>query len=400
MTTYPWEKLHLKLEQISKICAVITAVCIPISTTATDVFLLITIILNLVAGGWQNKSNFIFHNRIAILLLVFFALFVVGITYSSAPTADILKEIKKYDKFLFCALLFPIFAEEKYREYTINGFIIGTLILLLATYLKAFGWIHTAGPDSVFKGHIEFSFLSSFAAYICLINFTDISTRHRWIWIVLFAANVYALFFLSISRSGYLTFVVLMLLFTIQVFRWKGLWITALLLGIALGIITVSSTIFTTRMREAITEVTTYHRNVETSLGERIDFYRNSLSLIKSHPVIGTGTGSFSHEYANIKPTPKVLTNNPHNEYINITIQFGIVGLAVLLLLFGSQIWESRKLPPRLKRLAQAIVIAIAFGSTANSWLLDSTEGHFFTLFSALTFAALPSQKRNGSPKF
>ena len=67
-----------------------------------------------------------------------------------------------------------------------------------------------------------------------------------------------------------------------------------------------------------------------------------------------------------------------------------MVGLLLLLALFGSQLWYSRFLPKEMKNMAQGIIIALMLGSLVNSLLSDTTEGHLYAYFIALTFATLP----------
>ena len=70
-----------------------------------------------------------------------------------------------------------------------------------------------------------------------------------------------------------------------------------------------------------------------------------------------------------------------------------MLGLVMLLLLFGIPIWYSRFLPEELQYIVRGTVLSIALGCLANSWLLDTTEGHFYAYFIVLAFAAFPRNK-------
>jgi O-antigen ligase len=194
---------------------------------------------------------------------------------------------------------------------------------------------------------------------------------------------------MATGRSGYVVFMALIALFCVQKMRLKGLLIASLSLVVLVGSALLFSGVFKARVNQAITEFKTYHATSQTSVGLRMGFVKNSLQLIKAHPIIGTGTGSFTTEYNQLNLPPELQIRNPHNEYLHIGVQFGIIGIVLLLTLFGMQLWFSRRLADPWQSIAQAVIVAIMVGSCANSWLLDMTAGHFYAYFIALTFASL-----------
>jgi O-antigen ligase len=114
--------------------------------------------------------------------------------------------------------------------------------------------------------------------------------------------------------------------------------------------------------------------------------------------VLGHGTGSFTRAYAEKTKGQQALpTRNPHNEYLLIMVQLGLVGLAVLLYLF----WTQWRLAPRLAtplewHLARGLVLAMAVGCLFNSWLLDHTEGLLYAWLTGLLLAGLNPVSREG----
>jgi len=396
-------RVSKNLEFVSKISAVCTAFVIPLSTSLTGIFFVLTTVLYYMAGGWREKFAFILQNRIAIYLLLFFGLFVVGIFYSTATFHDAIGMAGKYDKLLFAVLLMPLFRSVRCRNYALNAFLAAMMILLLFSYLKYFGVIKYGinyGPVEIFKGHIAFNFLMSFVGYLLLTKIIKSSGWQRLLLVTALILVFYNVFFMTMARSGYLVFMGLMALFFVQQLRWRGMLVSLLGLMIVCVGIALFSPVFKERAAAAISDVKEYNHDEVTSVGLRISFVKNSLQLIKKHPLFGTGTGSFQSEYANIKPAPVVKTHNPHNEYLHIGVQFGILGIILLLLNFGMQLWRSRALPLPMNYISQAVVFSIVIGSFANSWLLDTTQGHFYAYFIALTFASLPIMRKSGTRFF
>lgn len=63
---------------------------------------------------------------------------------------------------------------------------------------------------------------------------------------------------------------------------------------------------------------------------KRMDFYRATLSAIPDHPILGTGIGSWSRFYFGNDQR-----NYPHNLFLEIAFEQGLVGLAAFLALLG-----------------------------------------------------------------
>lgn len=384
-----------KLELISKICAIATALVLPLSTSLTDGLFVVTIVLYFLSGNLSEKISFISQNRVALFLLAFFALFIVGITYTTAPLNGVLLMMVKYDKVFFAALLLPLFREEVWRRYAINAFLFSISVALFFSYLKYFGIITYGahyGQVEIFRDHIPFSFFMSFAAYLIALRLTtEKITRHNWWLLIPLCLLIYNVFFMGMGRAGYFTFAGLLTLLFVQKIGWRGLSAAFVLVTLLFGSAYTFSNIFKDRINAAVFEAQTYQRDTLSSVGLRISFVKNSVDLIKAHPIFGSGTGSFRYEYAKIKPAPVILTHNPHNEYLHIGVQFGLLGIFMLLLLFGAQLRYSYLLADvSMRNIAQAVVVSVIIGNCANSWLLDTATGHFYAYFIAIAFASLP----------
>jgi O-antigen ligase len=82
-------------------------------------------------------------------------------------------------------------------------------------------------------------------------------------------------------------------------------------------------------------------------------------------------------------------TNNPHNEYLNILIQVGLLGLGVFLGFLYTLFKASLMLKSPSQWFAQGLVLAMAVGCLANSWIMDFTSGYFFVMLIAFCFGGL-----------
>jgi O-antigen ligase len=125
-----------------------------------------------------------------------------------------------------------------------------------------------------------------------------------------------------------------------------------------------------------------------SSIGLRLIFWKSSLSIFADYPLLGAGTGSFANEFlshANGYETLKA--DNPHNEYLLIACQLGIVGLGIFLWLLYSLFNESKRMSDMYGSALQGLVVAMAVGCLFNSFLRDHGEGHFFAIYAGMLFS-------------
>jgi O-antigen ligase len=121
------------------------------------------------------------------------------------------------------------------------------------------------------------------------------------------------------------------------------------------------------------------------------------LKLIRENPFIGTGTGSFEAVYSRwVSHTQMIPTDNPHNEYLMISVQFGIAGLLLLLGFFAIQ-WRHAGFfqEPVPRTMARGFVLLMLVACLTASPLQDSAEGWFFVFMSALLFTERSAPRKN-----
>jgi O-antigen ligase len=131
----------------------------------------------------------------------------------------------------------------------------------------------------------------------------------------------------------------------------------------------------------------------ETSTGQRLDFYYNSLKIIQEQPLLGVGTGGFPAAFAKqIQGTDALLTVNPHNEFLLITMQAGLAGLVLLLYLFYTHWRCAAQLGSALEQdAARGLLLMYVINCAFNSALYDHVDGLLFAYMTATFFAGYKS---------
>lgn len=390
-----------RCDLFSKQCAVLLGFFVPISTFATQVVLLLLIASWFLAGGLKEKGQFIVSHPVARITFLFFGVFVIGTLYSQASWADSLWMLEKVGKLLYIPFLLPIMQEKKWRRAGMLAFLSAMLLTLILSLLKVYAGLPIVinprfSGAAIFKDTIFTNLMMAFAGFMVghfLLNQTHFLKRVGLG--ILLAILVFYILFMGTGRSGYVVFSVLWLLWALQRSSLKGLGIGLLGLAILLGFAFFTSSIFHTRCLDVLADFDQHTAgNSHNSIGERLEFLSHTWQLSKERLWFGHGTGSFKEIYQNYSAMNHLtLTQNPHNEYMNTLFQLGLFGLTAFVGFFIFLFKWSFALPRSEKWFAQGIILAIATGCLANSWLMDFTSGYFFVMISAFCFSALNLKK-------
>ena len=102
--------------------------------------------------------------------------------------------------------------------------------------------------------------------------------------------------------------------------------------------------------------------------------------MIKKNPVFGIGTGAFEEglnlEIKDLAGPAATKTNDPHNQYLKIMVEQGLIGFVAFLgVIFSAFVARNASQPYRLVGLA--VLLSWCATSLANSHFSTFHEGHF-----------------------
>jgi O-antigen ligase len=200
--------------------------------------------------------------------------------------------------------------------------------------------------------------------------------------------------FITPGRSGY---VVVAVLAAALVWAWptarpmKRLAAAAAATLLALTVL-ASSPVVRDRVAQGIHEALTYRQAAEmTSIGLRVAFLRGTVEMIAERPVIGYGTGSFEAVYgAQVQGRPGMEglpTHDPHNQFLKIAAEHGLLGLAVFVALLVA-LFRQRGAPPPYRLLGLGVLAAWCATSLFNSHFSTFAEGRLIWLWVGACLAA------------
>jgi O-antigen ligase len=124
-------------------------------------------------------------------------------------------------------------------------------------------------------------------------------------------------------------------------------------------------------------------QNAPTSVGLRLEFWKKSLRFFLEAPILGHGTGSirglFQDAAADQSGAAAQVIGNPHNQALNVAVQWGTIGIVVLYAMWLQHLllFRGEGLAPWIGLI---VVVQNVFTSVFNSHIFDFHEGWMYVL--------------------
>ena len=375
------------------------AFALPLSTSGLSILALLILLVWLIEGGYREKLRVITSNPVAMALLLYLALFWVGLLWTE-DLASGLDVIKKYWKLM----LLPVFLTAvrlPLRRLYAGFFLAGMTVAMTMTSMAWLGRYFHYADDTMklftwvsHSRNIAYNPMLAFAIYLLWHEVAWGKVRGAWRWALAGLASLMMVnMFITEGRSGQLVFFFLLGLFILQLFKKKILY-AVLVMTVALPLIFVAgyqlSPIFHQRVASIYSDILQFRSDPNTSVGLRLLFWQNSMEIVKNDPWLGAGTGDFQSAYAEVnkRQSPQIrVTDNPHNQYILVLCQLGIAGLMALVAIFAAQIRRAFVQLDGWERVRLAFPLFFLIIMSTESYLIVSGTGFLFSLFSAVLYA-------------
>lgn len=402
------------MHQINKYLPALFIFVIPVSTALTNVVLGLLMLCWILENGsdrFRTWLRILRSNPVAQMGAAVFMMHVAGLFYTEGETEKIIESLSDGARFLFISMMMVYFESEETRPAFLYAFLSAMGLVLVLSCLLWLGILPDMIPVKgdaancvIFHDHIKQNIFMAFAAFAAglLARQPQINLICRAAWAIFSLTALCNVLFMVAGRTGHVVAAVLLMYYLLTWDRAKSL-VAGVLVLLLLGTfawIYPSNPLFK-RARIAMEEVKEWQvaapADITSSSGLRLEWMVNSLKLIRVNPFIGTGTGSFEAVYSRqVSQTQMLPTDNPHNEYLMISVQFGIAGLLLLLGFFAIQ-WRHAGFfhGPVPRTMARGFVLLMLVACLTASPLQDSAEGWFFVFMSALLFTESAAPRKN-----
>jgi O-antigen ligase len=333
---------------------------------------------------------------ISVLPIALFALALVGTLWSDASWAVRLNAVSPTGKFLVMPLLFYHFERSTRGEWVFVGFLASCVLLMAMSWLVVVD-PHlplvpdlSSGPEAqtgVFvKNYIdqsqEFALCAVALAYPVLVFWRTKRIRPVALLAAIGLSFTLNLVFIAVSRTALVTIPIMLVVFAVLHLRWRT---TVILFGAATVLAVLAWAASPQLQRTIESDYQLYKGGDPTSsIGLRLEYWQKSLRFFTEAPIVGHGSGSTRglFERAAIGPNALALReviDNPHNQTLNVAVQWGVVGIIVLYAMW----WLHFRLfrgDDLANWIGLLVVVQNVLSSLFNSHLFDFHEGWIYVL--------------------
>src|SRR6266446_1903065 len=378
-------------ERTADIFAVLIAAAHPWSTSLVGIFVVGW--LAVLAPTIELRSFLLTLRRpFCALPIMLFALAAVGTLWSEAPWSARLYAINPAAKLLVLPALIYHFHRSNRGAWVLMAFLGSCVLLLAMSWIVAFEPHLTIKPIAEYgvpvKNYIdqsqEFALCAVALVYLS-VKFLDQRKFLAGALLALLAMSfVINMAFVVVSRTALFTTPLMLIIFAFLHMKRRGIVVAICISVTLIGAVWFTSPALRERIGSIISQYDLYKQSNEaTSVGLRLEFWRKSLQFFSEAPLFGHGTGStrslFLQAAVGQTGAAGEVIGNPHNQTLNVAVQWGVLGTLVLysmwlvhLLIFrGSDLGSS---------IGLLVVIQNVMSSLFSSHLFDFHEGWMYVL--------------------
>lgn len=390
----PWARRNAAAwAKAADIAVVLLAVSLPWSTSLVAIFAVVWLLLLIPTIDRQDFFDTMKRPACAIPLLLF-VLAVVGTLWATDTLwASRLKGISPVAKLLAIPVLIYHFQRSERGLWVALGFLASCTALMLLSWLSfadpRFIFDQAKTPGVPVKNYIaqsqEFA-LCAFAAFGAAVYALKAERKaFAAVLVILGVCFLASMVFVASSRTVLVCIPVLFAAFAIMHFNRRGGLIVIVAVIAAGAIAWMSSPYLRERTSMVVAEYNAYHeRNAITSTGQRLEFWRKSIRFIQEAPFAGHGTGAtkalFERDAVGKTGVSAEIIGNPHNQTLNVAVQWGLIGFAVLYAMWFVHLKLFIGAAGLAGWVGLVAVIENVVSSLFNSHLFDFTEGWIYVL--------------------
>lgn len=391
--------------------AILTAASLPWSTSLAAIFnvaMLLCMVPFLDVGDFLQSLK----RPICALPIALFLLALVGTLWSEASWGARFYAVNPTTKLLVLPVLIYHFQRSSRGHLVFISFLVSCALLSVMSWLV---FLHPTlslkPPDEpnsrgIFvKNYIDQSQEFTLCAVALAFPIVKLLQQNR-IWLAALLAAVALSFFVNmafvvISRTALVTIPIMLAVFGLLHLKWRSvLIIFAALAALAALTWQTSSTLHNTIETFSVQYELYKDKGIPTSIGLRLEFWRKSLAFFAEAPLVGHGTGSTRGLFEQAATGgPNQASNevigNPHNQTLNVAVQWGVVGIIILYAM-----WAVHLLLFRGDALASwiglLVVVQNVFTSLFNSHLFDFHEGWMYVIGVGVAGGMVLNSHQNG----
>ena len=395
-----WSALRdpaLRLRNVDRL-AMLIAILLPWSTTGVGIAAALWLIAFVPTveprALWRSLAR-----PASALPIGFVALALIGMLWSDASWHDRSHQLGQISKFFLLPLLIYHFQRSSRGVWVFIAFLASCTLLALASCIAFLDpnlsakLYFSRGPYLPIKGVFvknyidqgqELSLCAVALAYPVVTLLQEKRVKLALLLAAIALGLVANMMFVVTSRTALVTMPAMLAVFALLHLRWRVALATLCTAALVVAALWYASPILRATVGKFVAD---YRQSEElnniSGMGSRLEYWRKSLTFIAEAPVIGHGTGAtrglFERAATGVKGPSSEVVSDPHNQTLNVAVQWGALGVVVLYAM-----WIAHLLLFRGEGLSSwiglLVVIQNMLTSLFNSHLFDFAEGWIYVL--------------------
>ncbi|CAL78891.1 putative O-antigen ligase (RfaL-like) [Bradyrhizobium sp. ORS 278] len=374
------------------VVAVLLAASLPWSTSLVSI-LGVVMLITMVPFLDLDRLLQILKRPISLAPIALFVLALVGTLWSDAAWGARLYAVGPAAKLLVLPALLYHFQRSERGLWVFTAFLASCVLMVVMSTAVGFNpalALKANADRGIFvKNYIDQGQEFSLCAVALAYPIAQLLRARRFVpagiltaIMIAFLANM---IFIVVSRTALVTIPVLLAVFGLIHLKWRA----NLLIAVSAVVIGLAAWSVSPQLQQKVATFTQQYQDYRndravTSIGERLEFWRKSLHFFADAPVIGHGSGSTRHlfELAASDRTDLAagtVVGNPHNQTLNVAVQWGTLGVVVLYAMWALHLllFRGDGLVPWIGLL---VVVQNIFTSLFNSHIFDFHEGWMYVI--------------------
>lgn len=374
------------------VVAILLAAALPWSTSLVSILGVVMVITMLPHLDREALLRSL-RRPISIAPLALFGLALVGTLWSDAAWGARLYAVGPAAKLLVLPALFYHFERSERGVWVFVAFLGSCALMVVMSTAVAFDPALALKPNAdrgIFvKNYIDQSQEFSLCAVALAYPMARFVGEKRWLlallMLVLMLAFLANMLFVVTSRTALVTIPIMLAVFGLMHLRWRA----NLLILLAAAALGAAAWTVSPQLRHKVATFTSEYQaykedRATTSIGERLEFWRKSLLFFAEAPMIGHGSGSTRHLFELAASGRSDLASgqvisNPHNQTLNVAVQWGLLGIIALYAMWLSHLLLFRG-DGLVAWIGLLVVVQNVFTSLFNSHIFDFHEGWMYVM--------------------
>lgn len=352
------------------------AFCLPISIFVTDVLVFALILLWLVDRNFSVKWQKIKGSKWMLSIVVLFTVYLLGMLWGTNHSNGSWI-LQKSAILLLLPILYSFDFSDKQIKHSLYAFVFSMTLSSVVALLINLKWIKhlfkysdiftKSWNNPAFMPYTDHNIFLAFTILLCFIyvlySFKD---KRQFLPITLVIIVCILSLFTEKGRAGQIAFLIGTTIFlTISFWNKKMRGFISLLSIISIVLLSYNfSSTFNQRIKSSLAHSQQIDEESTNSLNTRYYLFKYALDKVKERPIMGFGTGSFVQEFSSIsehaaKILEEDLHKTPHNNYLFIWFELGLIGLLSFISIFYFQIREVYKKPLGKIRIIMPVMFLV-----------------------------------------